>query len=313
MTSSNQPLPGGMAARGAVDLAAVAQAREQQRQAAERAAHGVPTSGATIIDVTTADFQTEVIDRSFQAPVVIDLWATWCGPCKQLSPILEKLAVEAGGRWILAKVDVDAEPQIAQAFQVQSVPTVVAIIKGQPVPMFQGAVPEQQLRTILDELIKVAAENGVAAEVADGAPEPEEDDLDDPLYDAASDAFDAGDWDGAVAAYEQILAANPADQDAHVGLARVRLMKRMEGLDAAEMESAAADPTDVSQVCRAADFEMAAGNETAAFNLLINSVRVTTGDDRSVVKDHLLELFTLLPANDPAVARARGQLANALF
>lgn len=313
MTSSNQPLPGGMAARGAVDLAAVAQAREQQRQAAERAAQGLPMSSGTVIDVTTADFQAEVIDRSFQVPVVIDLWATWCGPCKQLSPLLEKLATEAGGRWVLAKVDVDAEPQIAQAFQVQSVPTVVAIIKGQPVPMFQGAVPEQQLRTILDELVKVAAENGVSAEVTDVAQDAEVADLDDPLYDAASDAFDAGEWDNAIAAYEQILVANPADQDAQVGIARVRLMKRIDGLDAADLQSAAVDPTDVSSVCRAADFEMAAGNETAAFTLLINSVRVTTGDDRQVVKDHLLELFTLLPANDPAVAHARSQLANALF
>lgn len=114
-----------------------------------------------MFDVTTDSFQTEVIDRSMSVPVVVDLWAAWCEPCKQLSPILEKLVVEYGGKWILAKVDVDVEQQITEAFQVQSVPTVYALIKGQPIPLFQGAYPEGQIRPLLDELLRVAASEGV--------------------------------------------------------------------------------------------------------------------------------------------------------
>ena len=155
-------------ARGAVDLGALATARQNQQKAAQAMANA---PAGVVIDVTTENFQAEVIDRSMQVPVVLDLWAEWCGPCKQLSPILEKLAADDGGRWVLAKVDVDAEQQIAAAFQVQSIPSVFAVIAGQPVPLFQGAYPESQIRQILDELLRVAAEQGVAGTLAAEAPE----------------------------------------------------------------------------------------------------------------------------------------------
>ncbi len=144
---------------GAVDLGALAAAREAQAQAEQRAAERTsnPSLLPVVIDVTDASFQADVMDTSMQVPVVIDLWATWCGPCKTLSPILERLADEYAGRWVLARVDVDANPAIAQAFQTQSIPSVFAVIGGRPLPLFQGALPEQQVRAFIDELLKVAA------------------------------------------------------------------------------------------------------------------------------------------------------------
>ena len=309
--------------RGAVDLAALAQAREQQRKAEERAAAlaanpdaATPTS--LVFDATTDNFQADVIDRSFQVPVVVDLWATWCGPCKQLSPILEKLVADDVGTWVLAKVDVDAQQAIAQAFQVQSIPTVVAIIKGQPVPLFQGAMPEPQLRQVIDELIKVAAENGVSASAVSDAtadsstPEVEADD--DPLFDAAFDAFEAKDWDAAERAYRDILTTNPDDPDAKAGLVRVQLMRRTDGIDAAAAVAASdSAPADVEAAKTAADLELLNGDARSAFARLIAVVRVTQGDERQAAREHLVSLFDLVGNHDPDVAAARTQLANALF
>lgn len=315
----------GMAARGAVDLAALAQAREQQRQAEERAAQlaanpDLASDVPLVFDATAANFQTDIIDRSFQVPVVIDLWATWCGPCKQLSPVLEKLANDDAGTWILAKVDVDAEKEIAQAFQVQSIPTVVAIIKGQPVPLFQGAMPEPQLRQVVDELLKVAGENGVAGNVAGGAvadsaeSDLPEEEAEDTRFDAAFDAFEARDWAAAEAVYRDILATDPDEPDAVAGLTRVQLMRRTDGADpVAAIAAADAAPSDVAAASQAADFELLAGDARAAFTRMINVVRVTVGDERKAAREHLVSLFEMVGNQDPDVATARNQLANALF
>ncbi|MDI1290634.1 MAG: thioredoxin domain-containing protein, partial [bacterium] len=145
-------------ARGAVDLGALATTRQNQQRAAEAMASA---PAGIVIDVTVESFQADVIDRSLTVPVVIDMRAEWAEPSKQLSPILERLAAEYGGQFILARVDVDAQQQIAAAFQVQSIPSVFAVIKGQPVPLFQGAYPEAEIRQILNELLRVAAEQGI--------------------------------------------------------------------------------------------------------------------------------------------------------
>lgn len=302
--------------RGAVDLAALAAAREAQAKAEARradAAAGVPT--VLSIDVTEASFQAEVIDQSYVVPVVIDLWATWCGPCKTLSPVLEKLVTEYAGRFVLAKVDVDANPRISQAFQVQSIPSVVAIIKGQPVPLFQGALPEPAVRQYLDELLRVAAENGLGAvaPAEDGAA-PEAEPPGDPLLDAAFDAVERGDWDAADAAYQQILAQAPTDPDALAGLSQVALFRRTEGTDpVAVMAAAEAEPDSLPAQALAADVELLSGRSEVAFARLVALVRRTSGDERAAARDHLLDLFRLVGDQDPAVIKARMSLASALF
>ena len=303
--------------RGGVDLAALAAAKEA---AAQAAASRASAPAGVIVEVTEDNFETLVLQQSMTVPVVVDLWATWCEPCKQLSPVLEKLVAEAGGRLVLATVDVDAQPRIAAAFRVQSIPTVVAVVGGQPLPLFQGAVPESQVKAYLGELLKAAEEAGVSGVVGEAplADEPiadvVEEDLGDPRLDDAADAIERGDWAAAIAAYEAILTDSPADEWAKAGLSQVRLMERTEGRDLpAAVAAAAADPSDVPSATLAADALVLAGDPASAFAVLVETVRLTDGTDRATARQHLLDLFDLVGADNPAVAPARVALANALF
>lgn len=296
--------------RGAVDLGALASAKQSQQQAAVARANA---PAGVIVDVTEASFQAEVIDRSMSVPVVLDLWATWCGPCKQLSPILEKLAAEYAGRWVLAKVDVDAEQRIAAAFQVQSIPSVFAVIKGQPVPLFQGAYPEAQIRQILDELMKVAAQQGLTGIPGEAPDKPVASPAEpavDPRFIAAFEAIEQGDWAAAERAYQQVLDSSPADTDAQAGLAMVGLYRRTDGRVAPDLGPGV--PGDVSAQVDAADFEALEGNWAGAFARLIACIRATSGSDRDLARARLLELF-MVAGDDPAVPPARTALASALF
>jgi putative thioredoxin len=303
---------------GAIDLSAL---KARAESTPRRDAPGVqPASGegSWVLDVTEKNFQTDVVDRSMQVPVLVDLWASWCGPCKQLSPLLERLAKAGGGAWVLAKVDVDANPRIAQLFAVQSIPTVIAIAAGQPVDAFAGAQPEPQLKQWISALLDAlrdrlpgirAAEQGATGEIAGQSDlEPE-----DPRFTAAQAALEAGDFEGAESAYQQILSVEPANEQAKLGLAQVRFLMRAESVDPSAVAKADAAPEDVQAQIDAADAEMAAGTPEQAFERLVAAVRRLSGEDCNRARARLVELFELFPADDPRVTSARRALARALF
>jgi putative thioredoxin len=309
---------------GAVDLGA-RQAAAQRRQQAARAAAAADAgdggraegpASAFVTDVTEETFNNDVALRSRSTPVIVDLWAEWCGPCKQLSPVLEKLANEAGGAWVLAKIDVDANPRLAQAFQAQSIPMVVAIVGGQMVDAFLGAMPEAQVRQWLDQVLAAAGQLGVQGAPREGAAPDAEGAFDDlpPALAAARDAMEEGDLDGAARALEKALADVPADSLAKSWLAQVNLMRRVSSADpAAVTRDAAAHPEDIDAQLRAADFEMASGDAERAFDRILAVVKRTSGDERNKARLHLLDLFEVLPPDDERLKKARTQLTLLLF
>jgi putative thioredoxin len=294
--------------RGAVDLSALRGTPEPSRPTTPAQAGpppGVPggpaaAGGVAVIDVTEATFQSEVLERSLTTPVVVDFWAEWCEPCKQLSPVLERLAAEGDGAWVLARIDVDANPRLAQMFRVQGIPMVYAVVGGQPIDAFSGVVPEAQLRQWIQAVLKAG---GVTVA------EPE-----DPRLIEADDALMAGDLDAAEAAYKKILAESPADTAAEAGLAQVGVARRVAGADPrAALAAAEQAPDDVEAQLLAADIEVLSGLAEQAYARLVGLVRRTTGDDREKVRQHLVSLFTIAGPEDPAVASARRALASALF
>jgi putative thioredoxin len=298
---------------GAVDLSSLA-----PRPAGAQAAPAGQVAPGVVVDVNEADFQTLVIDQSMTVPVVIDFWADWCGPCKTLSPILERLAAADDGAWLLAKIDLDANPRLGQAFQVQSIPAVFAVLQGQPVPLFQGALPEPQVRQFLDELLRVAAANGITGRlqvndsVPDVAAEPEA--PHDPRYDQAYEAIEREDYDAAAAAYRALLDQAPADSDARAGLAQVELMRRTKGLDPATVRATAEQrPDDIEAQFAAADLDLLDGRVEDAFRRLIELVRRTGGEERDRARQQLLDMFEIVGSQDERVVKARTSLANALF
>jgi putative thioredoxin len=308
---------------GAVDLSGLKARAEaaSRKPAGAPAASGAPAGGSSpgqfVFDVTEANFQTDVVERSLQVPVVVDLWADWCQPCKQLSPTLEKLANAGGGAWLLAKVDVDANPRIAQLFGVQSIPTVVAIAGGQPIDAFSGALPEPQIREWLTSLLDALRDRlpGIRAaeQNAGDAAEAEVEEPEDPRFTAAEDAVDAGDFTAAEAAYQRILDEEPANEQAKTALAQVRFLARVSTADPASIARADNAPDDIDAQLAAADAELADQKVEPAFDRLLAAVRRSAGDDRDRIRKHLVELFELFPPDDPRVAKARRNLASALF
>ena len=335
---------------GAVDLGARQVAAQRRQQAAQSGESTAASSGA-VIEVTEQTFNTDVVERSRTTPVIVDLWADWCGPCQQLSPVLEKLAAEADGQWVLAKVDVDANPQLSAALQVQSIPMVVAVIGGQLVDGFLGAMPEAQIRQWIGQVLAVAEQMGLpiadgsAGAAEDGAPgesgqdrprgpqaardgRPDAADAGParppggysdagqlpPAYAEARAAMERGDLDAAAKAFEEELAASPGDPVAKTGLAQVNLLRRVSSYDQARSRSEAAEhPADVAAQIRVADIDLASGRIEEAFDRLLGVVRRTSGEDRDQARAHLVDLFDIFLPKDPRVTRARSALSALLF
>jgi putative thioredoxin len=308
------------ALRGAVDLGAIAAANQRKTSGGAAGPTGANTGGF-VVEVTEADFQTVVIEQSMTVPVVVDLWTGRAQQSVQMSATLDKLAAEYAGAFLVARVDIDTNPALVQAFQVQTLPFIVAVVGGQPVPLAADVVPEAQLRQILDKLLEVAAQNGVTGRVA-GAPEvaaadqaegPAEPELP-TLHQAAYDAIDSGDLAAAAGSYEQAIRENPADELAAVGLINVRLMQRTDGVDpVAALAAAEAAPDDTAAQLLAADVDLLEGRTDIAFDRLVQAVRARSGAEREEVRQRLVDLFALVGAEDPQVRRARIALTNALF
>ncbi len=292
---------------GAVDLSALA----AQAEAARRTSAGTPAgatpsegSGGTVIDVTDATFETDVIGRSAQQLVVVELWTPRSAECIQFAPVLSGLAQRAGGQWVLARVDIDASPGIAQAFGVQSVPMVVALAGGQPVAAFHGVQPEAQIQAWLDEVLAK-----VAPSFGGGASEPAE--QLDPRMAAAEELMNSGDVDGALAAYRGIAETDPGNTEAASMVRHLEFITRAQGHDPSIVDDAA--PHDLDAQLAAADVLLLSQQPEAAFERILAVVRSTSGDDRDRARTRLLELFELFEPSDPIVVAARRKLTLALY
>ncbi|MEU6706430.1 tetratricopeptide repeat protein [Streptomyces wuyuanensis] len=321
--------PRNMSMSGVVDLAAVkaageakAKAEQTRAETARQGGGGAVPPSALVIDVDEAGFERDVLQRSAEVPVVIDFWAEWCEPCKQLSPVLERLAREYNGRFVLAKIDVEANQMLMQQFGIQGIPAVFAVVAGQALPLFQGLAPEPQIRETLDQLIQVGEQrfgltgltvdaDATADESAVAAPAPGPHDA---ALEAAVDALDAGDLGGAVRAYRNVLADDPANSEAKLGLAQAELLSRVQEMDPQKVRQEAADrPEDVQAQIAAADLDLAGGHVQDAFGRLVETVRRTAGEDRDAARLRLLDLFEVIGPDDPRVTAARTALARVLF
>lgn len=320
--------PRNMSMSGVVDLAAVKAAGEAKQKAEEARAQAhrtgqAPGGGRLVFDVDEAGFQQDILQRSTEVPVVIDFWAEWCEPCKQLGPLLERLAAEYAGKFVLAKIDVDSNQALFQQFGVQGIPAVFAVVAGQPVPLFQGAAPEAQIRQVLDQLVQAAEQQfGIVGAPIDPSAQVAEDAADAPapagpydaLLEAANEALDSGDLGGAIQAYQNVLSDDPGNPEAKLGLAQAELLRRVQDLDPQAVRKEAADsPADVPAQIRAADLDLVGGHVEDAFGRLVDTVKRTVGEDRDAARVRLLELFEVIGSDDPRVIAARTALARVLF
>jgi putative thioredoxin len=257
------------------------------------------------IEITPENLTNEFLSLSKDKPVVLICWSPRSPESQEVVAILGKLALADQGSWVLGRVDVDAQPQVAQALQTRAVPFAVAIINEQMVPLFEQPYPEEQIRMVIDKVLALASEQGVG-----GAPtekiEPEEEE--------AIAALDSGDYAKAEAAYKKLLARKPNDNFAILGLAQTQLMARTDGIDGAHvMKEASAHPDNIDIQLQCADIEIVSGYLEPAFARLLRLIPLFDGAEKKLVKDRLIELFALVDPADPRVIKARAALANALF
>ncbi|MBV2366659.1 co-chaperone YbbN [Streptomonospora nanhaiensis] len=313
--------PSDYSMQGAVDLGArkAALEREAKRQAEASSGHANPYA----IDISEENFQQEVLERSMSAPVILAVLQTRSEQSNQVEKALDRLAVEAGGQWAVAKVDVQASPQIAQALRVPGVPMVAMVIGGQVVPGPVGPANYDQLRDWLGQVFDGLRQQGILPqEYAGLGPQGEAGEEQaagpagggDPADVEAQEALQRGDFAAAEAVYAKAVEADPKNDEAKSKLAQVRLLTRVHALDAnAARKAAADDPQDVEAQINVADIDMYGGKIEDAFDRLIATVKRTSEDDRDRARKHLLSLFEILPPGDPRVGKARRALTSALF
>ena len=309
--STGGPAPSSASAASAGGAGA---ARTAGTGAASAVAGDGAAPGPLVVDVDAQNLR-EVAETSTRVPVVVVLHASRSQASADLAGQLQTLAQEYAGRFQLARVDVDAAPEVAQALQVAAVPTVVALIAGQPVPLFQGAIPADQLRELLDQLLELAARNGVTGRLAprdaDAQPaEPEETEVER----AAREALERGDYAAAEKAYDHAIAQSPADADLKVARAQIRMLGRMDGKDPRALLAAADAPgAGVEDQLAGADAALALGDVNIALGRALEAVRSHSGEERETARLRLLELFDIIGSSAPEVTRARRQLATLLF
>lgn len=280
-----------------------------------------PAGGASYtVEVDEQNFQS-LLESSMTAPVVLVVYSPSRFPASvQLADDLSELAAGLEGRVAVGRVDVDAQPGIGQALQVPSVPLVALVLQGRLQPLFQEVPPREELRTFLSQLLQQMTSQGITDrhQPFGGTPATQEqveaEPAEDPRYAAADDALVAGDLDLAVAEYQKLLDANPADTEAAIGLSRTRLMQRTATVDVTAARAAAsADPGDVTAQTQVADLDLLGGHVNDAFARLLDLVRRTSGEERNQARLHLLELFAIVGNDDPRVQAGRRDLAAALF
>lgn len=304
---SDAGLSGG-ALRGAVDLSGLVRAAQAPAPAA---AGGAPTPTGVMRDVDDVSFG-EVVEQSRTVPVVVEFYADG------IAPVLGPIIASYGGRLALATVDGNRSPQVAQAFQIQQVPAVVALVGGRPLPLFVGMPSEPEVRQVLDQVLELAAQNGVTGSIpVDGAEgdaaEPVEPPLP-PLHQAAYDAISAGDYAAAATAYRTAIAQSPRDQLAVAGLAQVSLLQRLEGLVAADVRAAAAAaPDDADAQLSVADLDLSGGHVDDAFARLLRVFPSQDAEGKAALRARLLDYFEIVGADDPRTIAGRRALTNLLY
>jgi putative thioredoxin len=305
---------------GAVDLSGLAQPGAQPGAQPNASSAGAGAGSSYSVQVTEDNFQ-DVVQSSMTAPVLLAFYSPTRMPeSATLAADLQTLSGEFEGRFLAGLVDIDAAPGIAQAMQIPSIPLVVAVLDGRPAPLFQDVLPIDELRSALTTVMQQLTAQGVAGRhqprhVAGAAGVEEEgEETVDPRYAAAQDALGEGDIERAVAEYQKLVDANPADAEAAAGLAMAKLLLRTQGVDLnTAREAAAANPDDVDAQTMVADLDMLGGHVDDAFNRLIELVRRTSGDERNAAREHLLGLFGAVGNDDPRVLKGRQNLASALF
>jgi putative thioredoxin len=305
---------------GAIDLSALKRPAAPPPGTSAGGAPGAPPAGASYwLEVDEQSFQA-TLEASMTAPVLLVFYSPSRLPeSEQMARDLATVAEEYEGRFLAGLVDIDTSPSIAQAVQLASVPFVFAVLDGRPAPLIQDVLPLDDLRGAINQVMQQLTAQGMTARhqprsAAAPAPEGDEEPAADPRYAAAQDALAANDFDGAVAEYEKLLAANPADAEAAAGLAMARILQRTKDVDLdAARAAAAAAPDDVAAQTLVADLDMLGGQVEDAFARLVELVRRSAGDERNAAREHLIGLFGAVGNDDPRVLKGRQALASALF